>query len=134
MLLTMIIGGCSSVGVQTTREAKLMPAKVAKQVLAKYFGDMWVENPTGTHLEGPLNNMICGKGQYPMPFNTITSLLVSKSGHKIHIAKRLAPYPKCGEQIWVVVERVDGFTQEDLDDIADALVSLGAQIKEIEYK
>ena len=129
-----LLFGCTSVAVKNTREAKLMPEKVAKEVLGKYLGYDWAANPTGKAL-----GMYCGRDDYPLPFNAIKQVLYihvgSASTLDIRTFHGMALGFTCGSEIdKKIVKNNPPFSEDELDDITDALVSLGAQIKEIEYK
>lgn len=134
LLISSILIGCSSVKVQNTREAKLMPEKVAKEVLAKYFSSNWVSYPSGN------SPGIGCPGDYPMPFEKIKYAEVIKIGQESILNLRTwtflpwSHYP-CGVTVRTkLVKNSPPLSEDDVNDIADALVSLGAQIREIERK
>lgn len=129
--LTIFFSGCSSVGVQNTREAKLMPKPVAEKILAKYFGEAWVKNPRGFYSQG--FGSLCGdNGWGSLPYSEI-NILRSFSGSKLVRLEKtnwaLAGIP-C-QLMAYQISLTQPISQSDLEDIADALVSLGAKIDEI---
>lgn len=132
--IAVLMNGCAPVQVQNARESKLMPDKVAKEVLSKYFGNAWVENPIGKGL-----GMRCSHDDYPMPYKSIKGLLFIHVGDASTLIIRtfngMALGFTCGDEVQTkAVKNYPAFSDEEVNDIADALVSLGAQIKEIEHK
>ena len=136
LIVLLQLNSCSAVKVKDSREAKLMPEKVAKEVLGKYLDFGWVANPTGM----AIHQNVC-PGSYPMPYNTIKHVTefhgTIRSGGIIWIENWDWPYWNaypCGSKSRMIIKRDTAFSVDELSDITDALVSLGAQIKEVEHK
>ena len=107
-----------------------MPKSVAKKVLAQYFGRKWVDNPVGFYAQG--FGFLCGNnGWGALPFDEINVMrVVHLKATTIHLEKTnwlLAGIP-CQIKNYVISGQ---FSEQDIGDITDALVSLGAQIKEV---
>jgi hypothetical protein len=130
-ILAIIISGCGMQNVKNTREARLMPEEVARSVLVKYFGKDWVNNPTARAVHGGF----C-KDTYSFPISGIQQVQNVKWSNNIislmnwTFPAGLNPYP-CGSVAIYRVEQNAPFTDDDINDIVDALVSLGAKIKEV---
>jgi hypothetical protein len=110
-----------------------MPEEIAKQVLGKYFGPAWVANPTGTHF-GTIPALKCGRDTpYPMSIRSLTYLQVAQAGggKVLTVYRQFSPSLTCGEQVRYTIRRDVPYSQEEINDMVDAFVSLGAQIKEM---
>lgn len=127
---------CGMQNVKNQREARLMPETIAKDILAKYFGRAWVDSPEGK----ALHQGMC-PGNYPMPFDTIEQIQVAPWGNNqgkmlsVHnwtlgLKSMLPPLP-CGSVSTYRTTIDTKLTDQDIDDIVDAFVSLGAKIKEV---
>lgn len=136
--LLVLLTGCGLAGVRdvkNVREAKLMPEEVAKKVLNPYFGESWVLNPRGHELLGWCDT------EYYLPYTSIKQIVVSKYGSNINklitvsnwsINQISAFLPRfCGVTISYRVELNTPLTEDQINDILDAFVSLGAKIKEV---
>jgi hypothetical protein len=126
LLFTFLTVSCGFQNVQNVREAKLMPNDVATHIIRKHFGDSWFVNPVG-NLPGPGMQALCGGKQFPMPINSITEFQ-SSSKNQITVIKDRKAFT-CGFLMYTV-KRDTPYTQEELDDIMDALVSLGSKIQQ----
>lgn len=131
IFLVALITGCGMQNVKNSREARLMPEEVARTVLVKYFGTDWVNNPTALAIHGGF----C-RDTYPFPISSIQQVQnVKWSNNVISLMNwtfpaGINPYP-CGSVAVYRLEQKVPFTDDDINDIADALVSLGAKIKEV---
>jgi hypothetical protein len=130
-LMLLVLTGCGMAQVKDKREARLMPEEVAKKVLSKYFGSDWVEHPYGISI----HTSVCS-GNYPMPIPSIEVVQnVEWNKNAINVMNwtlpaGMNPFP-CRSVLSKSVQRAAPFTDEEINDIVDALVSLGAKIKEV---
>lgn len=121
LILALVFSGCATV--QNAREAKLMPAAVAKSILEKYAGKAWVENPTGAATSG-----YCTHEQQSLPFYEINKANVPIFAKNTFIV--------WNTKKWCLIMHVIGpvrdtpLSEDELNDIVDALVSLGAKLSE----
>jgi hypothetical protein len=140
-----VLFGCA-VPVQNAHEAKLMPEEVARKILSGYFGAGWASQPYGYANQASLFQAIGCKGEYPMPFDTIKVLdavnaINGKSGsiwvrrfnpHGLGIVGMIIS--SCAEVATYQVSRPSPFSREELNDISDALYSLGAKLDAVNLK
>jgi hypothetical protein len=133
LVTVLAMAGCGSTGVKNKVDAQLMPESVAKkEIIAKYFGRAWAENPTGRYQQGFA--ALCGENaRGPMPYEDINVLRYfewSKTKHSISVEKVnwfLMTIP-----CQIMAHKISGtFTKVEVNDIVDALVSLGAKIDEV---
>jgi hypothetical protein len=118
--------GCGSISVESRRDAILMPAPVAKKILAKYLGQEWVDNPRARFSQG--FGQLCGdNGWGPLPLNEVNVVRVFQDGQILMITKTnwLTVAVPCTQMVYEVRGK---FTKEDVKDVVDALVSLGAKV------
>lgn len=99
----------------------------ALAILNFYFGEEWVSEPYGTYLG--LTGQICGdRGVEAMPFESINQLSVIYYQGKPQISMRsvdwLLAWGPCGMKVHGFEGR---FSQLDVDQIAQALKTLGAR-------
>jgi hypothetical protein len=123
--LLVIISGCA-VAPERHREARLMPEKVAAEIIAKSAGSDWVKNPTGVATLA--NHPFCGDHKkYPMPFK---SMFISWSTIDKYVAVGSTESEGatfvCGSQIAYFFKYSSIDQREDL---LDALISMGAKIR-----
>ena len=100
----------------------------AYRTLAAYFGQAWVENPTGTY-NAPFGSTCGDAGKDPLPFHEITGVTVLRYGSTLFLQVRrmnwLLAWGPCGE----LAHRISGeFTQHDVDQVIAALKGLGAEL------
>jgi hypothetical protein len=122
-----VLVGCGSVPLENKRDAALMPEPVAKRVLVRHLGEAWVNNPHGRYSQG--FGQLCGNnGWGPLPFNEINVVRVFQDGQLLMLTKTdwLKVAIPCTQMIYEVK---GNFNKEDVKDIVDALVSLGAKIE-----
>lgn len=127
VLMLLAVSGCA--GVQNKVEAQLMPEAIAKKkIIARHFGQRWADNPTGVYAQG--FGFLCGKnGKGPMPYNEIMRVLpFLPNTIFVESGSLLLMGVPCQLKRHVVAGH---FSQQDIDDIVDALVSLGADIDEV---
>ena len=122
LALVVFFAGCAHV--KSTHEAKLMPEETAKIILSKYFGWQWVSNPYG--IVTGLHRFLCNE-KYPLPFSEINMVFIGSKG--VTVGKQDANIFSCEAQLFWSSNR-SNLTEEDQDDIKDALVSLGANLSE----
>jgi hypothetical protein len=125
LLLSLLLAGCGSTGVKNKLEAQLMPETIAKKkVLARYFGEEWVNNPVGRYTQG--FGSLCGdNGWGPMPINEITTVRQFPGRLMLDNVNWLLVGIPCQIQAYTIQRAL---SEQDVDDIVDALVSLGAKI------
>lgn len=120
VLLILILAGCAAV--QNTREAKLMPEEVAKKILIKFAGEEWVNNPYGYY--GGSNT----SKKVSMPYSKIVQVDI--------LIPSMLRLRRSKVQMWDSTEyrlmKPDNsrFSEQEINDIVDALVSLGANLPE----
>ena len=118
------ISGCAT-PVKNKREARLMPEDVAKSILSKYLGSYWVSNPVGQTM------MVIGcSGNYPMQFSDINRVQVSLNRSQLMVSKWNWVYYPCGNHIHFFASQIKPLSDDEINDVVDALVSLGANIPE----
>jgi hypothetical protein len=115
--------GCGSVNVENKLEARLMPKPIAEKVLLKYFSSGWVKNPVGAYV----HSFCSDNGLGPMPFREINSIRVFNYGATTIQVEKFGWLP-C---YYMKADLKGNFSEQDIRDIVDALVSLGAKIDEI---
>ncbi len=128
ILVLSFVAGCGAIPVDSKRDAILMPEKIAKQILAKHLGQEWVNNPRGRYSQG--FGQLCGDGGWgPLPLTEVNVVRIFQNGQLLMITKTdwLKVAIPCTQMIYEVR---GNFSKEDVKDIVDALVSLGAKIKE----
>jgi hypothetical protein len=103
------------------REAKLMPEKVALQIVARHTNSQWASTPTSrAHLA---NHPLCNDQTiYPMPYKTM-SIQWDPFGVYIRGDQKVGFW--CGTVNGATFKITN--TQEQ-DDLIDALTSLGAKV------
>lgn len=119
--------GCGSIGVESKRDAVLMPEPVAKKILVKHFGQEWVDSPRARYSQG--FGQLCGdNGWGPLPLKEVNVVRVFKNGQLLMITKTdwFGVAIPCTQMVYEVR---GSFTKQDVKDIVDALVSLGANIE-----
>jgi len=121
-----LLAGCGSVPVDNTLEASLMPDLIARQILLKHLGWKWVSNPTGRYIQG--FGKFCGEQGYgKLPFADINVVRSFPRSRTLWITK--TNWLTAGLPCTQLVHEVTGdFSPEDVKDIVNALVSLGAKI------
>jgi hypothetical protein len=132
-IVILALTGCGSVGVENEVEAQLMPEGIAKKVLAKYYGREWVNSPTGHYSQG--FGRACGNNGFdPFPFDDINVMRVFNFGQTtIRLEKSNWLFVAIPCQL--MAHEIRGqFSETDINDIVDALVSLGAKIDEVQRK
>ena len=126
IFLAALLASCGSVPVENRNDALLMPEPVAKALLVKYLGASWVNNPHGRYIQG--GGRICGtQGYGSLPFKEINVVRFFPRNRELLITKTnwLTVAIPCTQ----LVHTVNGdFSSEEVKDIVDALVSLGATI------
>lgn len=122
----LLLVGCGSVPVDSRREASLMPESIAKRVLVKHLGASWVANPRGRYVQG--FGQFCGEdGHGDLPFADIN--VVRSFPHVNTLMLTKTNWLTAGFPCTQLAHQVIGdFSAEDVKDIVDALVSLGARI------
>lgn len=129
LTLTMFFfAGCGSVSVDSKREALLMPEPIAKRVLEKHLGVAWVKRPRGRYIQG--FGQFCGdQGYGDLPFSEINVVRSFPDLNVLAITK--TNWLTAGIPCTQLSHEVNGyFSPEDVKDIIDALVSLGAKIEQ----
>lgn len=101
--------------------------EIATQVLNRYFGTAWVADPHGQY--NAIGGSVCGEnGREEMPIDTINIVRVMyHDGYPHIVLERIRwhlAWGPCGQQ--TMSFRGD-FSQNDLDQIANALITLGAK-------
>ncbi len=134
LLMLLQVVGCSVVHVKNAREAKLMPESVARNILSRYLNADWVNNPTGM----AIHQNVC-PGTYPMPIESIKHVTEfhGRQMGQIWLENWDWPYWNafpCGSKSRMIIKRDSAFSEDELNEIADALVSLGAKLEGIEHK
>jgi hypothetical protein len=138
-ILMFINVGCAGfANVNNKIEAQLMPEVIAKKVLIKYFGERWVYNPHGFHNPWGFENLAyCDGSEKELPFREITAMGVQEDGKIVVLQNDVgvgAFFSTLARQCTIrgiVFRYSNQLTEQDLDDIVDALVSLGAKIDEV---
>lgn len=126
--LTLILVGCGSVAVENQRDAALMPEPIAKKVLIKYFGEHWVAQPRGRYTQG-FGKMCGNDGWGDLPLNEINVVRTFQDGKVLMLTK--TDWLKVAIPCTQLAYEVSGkFSRDDIKDIVDALVSLGAKIEQ----
>ena len=99
-----------------------MPEKVALQIVARYAGESWAQNPRAA---GALaNHPLCNdKSTYPMPYKTM-QVTWDPFFVEVHGDRKVGFW--CGTATMVRFKVSDTQAQ---DDLIDALTSLGAKTK-----
>jgi hypothetical protein len=104
-----------------------MPDEIAIQVLRKHLGAAWVANPTGRYVQGAIQ--LCGEnGRGNLPPKEITAVRQFENPSRLLLEKsdwRAFPCSMLAHEV------MGQFGRNDVDDIVDALVSLGAKIDEV---
>ena len=123
-----LIAGCGSVPVENRREALLMPQPVAETILIKYFGRDWVINPRGRYTQG--FGQLCGdRGYGKLPYSEINVIRSFPRSRELWVTK--TNWLTVGIPCTQLVHTIQGdFSSDDVNDIVDALVSLGARIEQ----
>ena len=122
-LLTILLSGC--VSVRNIDEAKLMPESVAKTILAKYSSNSWVNNPVGKE------NDHCSSGPFkPFPFTSIARVMLPGRIDGIKNNEIVLADDSWICPIMIKLRSPTPFTEDELNDVLDALVSLGAKLSE----
>ncbi len=117
--------------VQNKRDAILMPEAVAKSILSKYVDPDWVNDPYARHI----CRVPSGRdGTFPMPYSTIAVVNnppLTPSVLQVSQSKYIGFGFGC---IALVKPDRSKWSQEEINDITDALVSLGAPLDEVQKK
>jgi hypothetical protein len=127
-LMCICVVACGSVPVENRRDATLMPEPIAKKVLIKHLGQNWVDNPRARYSQG--FGHLCGDdGWGSLPLHEVNVVRVFQGGQVLMITKTnwLTVAVPCTQMIYEVR---GNFSKQDIRDIVDALVSLGAKIEE----
>jgi hypothetical protein len=107
------------------REARLMPEKVALQIVARYTSTQWANAPT---LQAKLaNHPSCSdQTNYPVPYETMGVVwdFVGVVAYRIQGGPNISFW--CGSRLGGLLKFTN--TQEQ-DEFIDALTSLGARIR-----
>jgi hypothetical protein len=130
MMLSLMLAACFQ-AVQNKRDAILMPEAVAKSILEKYVDADWVNDPYGRHICRVLKGR---DGTFSMPYSTITAVNnppLAQFVLQISQSKLIGFGFGC--VIFVKPDR-SKWNQDEINDITDALVSLGAPLDEIQKK
>ncbi len=130
LIMLLAVSGCA--GVRNKVEAQLMPEAIAKKkIIARHLGQRWADNPTGVYAQG--FGFLCGtNGMGPMPYSEIMRVLPFLPNQiYIESGSLLLMGVPCQLKRHIVRGH---FSQQDIDDIVDALVSLGADIDEVKKK
>ncbi len=103
-----------------------MPEPIAKRLLVKHFGAAWVSSPRGRYVQG--FGQFCGDSGYgDLPFSEINVVRSFPHLNRLEITK--TNWLTVGLPCTQLSHQVNGyFSPEDIKDIIDALVSLGARI------
>jgi hypothetical protein len=122
-VLLAVLSACG-VTPERYREARLMPEKVALQIVARHAGSEWARNPTGRPLLA--NHPLCSdKNSYPMPYETMfigwDVFFLSVSNYEYDVGFW------CGSS--GITASFKNLSTEDRDDLVDAFTSLGAKLK-----
>lgn len=127
-LTVVLLAGCGSVPVDSKQEASLMPEPIAKRVLVKHFGAAWVSSPRGRYVQG--FGQFCGdKGYGDLLFSDINVVRSFPHINTLQLTK--TNWLTVGIPCTQLSHEVNGyFSPEDIKDIIDALVSLGARIEQ----
>ncbi len=123
--------GCS-VAPERHREARLMPPEVAITIVSKFMGPEWVSSPygfPGAYWESKMRWMCDDwNKRYVMPYSDMRiyweTTLQSRKVHVESATQRVGF--GCGTLVYV---RIIVATEEEQDDLVDALISLGAKVR-----
>lgn len=128
LMCSCLLVACTS-NVKNTREAKLMPAEVAKKILNKFAESGWTSNPWGTTVGNPF---FCRPTRVALKLSETTKAVVSINGKMISVMKHASVSGiSCDSNVMYQFKADRQFTEQEIDDVVDALVSLGAKIPEI---
>lgn len=135
LLIPIILSGCASVVSVDRQNSLVMPDHVAKKILAKYFGEEWVDKPYLNNV----SNLFCKNSEkISIKFSNIVHVAYNDSfiGSWIFLSDNLQPAGvapplwqqfDCSHYDWRLKVRVSN--ESDAKQITEALISLGAPIK-----
>ncbi|MCG3771700.1 MAG: hypothetical protein JW384_02892 [Nitrosomonadaceae bacterium] len=107
---------------ERNREARLMPAEVALQIVTRYSSESWAKNPVASGIL--TNGLLCDdKTPHPMPYESM-NLTWDAFGVEIHGDHKVSFW--CGSYTGLKFRISD---VEGREDLIDALTSLGAKTK-----
>ena len=131
LLIPITLSGCASVVFVDRSNSLVMPDHVARKILAKYFGEEWVQSP---YLE-PVTNVLCNLVKVPVNFSDIKNVRYESTFKKLYLFDKgggqLGHQFDCGYD----AKRLSiGISNEsDVQQITEALIALGVPIKGYVY-
>lgn len=129
MFAAMLLASCS-VTPQRNREARLMPPEVAQKIIAKHMGYGWAQHPQARALAANEPMAMCyNKQMYDLDYREMTIAwdLFPDSFPILSVSQRNADIGfLCGGGAGLAIK---GKTKEELDDLIDAFISMGAKAK-----
>lgn len=129
-IIPLVLSGCASVVFVDRSNSLVMPDHVARKILAKYFGDEWVENP----YLNTVTNPFCKSEKVSVKFSNIVNVRYNDNfiGAWVHLYDNLRPAARtpafdCSHYDLRLDVRVQN--EADAIQITEALIALGAPIR-----
>jgi hypothetical protein len=129
MFAAILLTSCS-VTPQRNREARLMPVEVAQKIIAKHTNPGWAQHPQARALLANEPMAMCyNKQMYDLDYREMTIVwdLVPDISPILSVSQRNADIGfLCGNGAGLTIKVK---TKEELDDLIDAFISMGAKAK-----
>lgn len=129
VLVAMLLASCS-VTPQRNREARLMPEEIAQKIIAIKMGSAWVERPQARALLANNPMAMCyDQKLYNLDYREMTIVwdLVPDVAPILSVSQRNPEIGfLCGNGAGLTIKAQ---SKEELDDLIDAFISMGAMAK-----
>ena len=129
-IIPLVLSGCANVMLVDRSNSLVMPDHVARKILAKYFGDEWVENP----YLNTMTNPFCKSVKVPVKFSEIKmvsylpgpmhNVVALYDNYLLNLRPPLFSCDVLQKQYSVKVSN-----ESDAQQITEALIALGTPIK-----
>jgi len=128
-LIPLVISGCASVVFVDSSNSLVMPDSVARKILAKYFGEEWVQSP---YLE-PVTHRFCNLKRVPVSFYDIKSVRYESTFKDLYLFDNGAGQHPIGHPFDCGYDgkrlSVGISNESDVQQITEALIAMGVPIK-----